>query len=134
MKQQRHQIVEIIGKRTLNIHDPKDLANEIAAYLLSENLVSELDSIMRDVVDYRASHGIVEATVVIAHELDDNIRREVKNLLKQEYPNAKTVLANERIDTQAVGGVRVVLPHEQLDLTLRSKLSNFKRLTMLGKE
>ncbi len=134
MKQPRHLLVETIGARTLNIVDAKLLAQEIAAYLLSENRVNELDSIMRDVIAYRAERGVVEAEAVSAHELTNNVKDDIKVLMKQNYPDAKSVTISERIDTNVVGGVRVVLPHEQLDLTVRSKLANFKRLTMAGKE
>ena len=134
MKQPRHLLVEVIGKRTLEVLDSKKLVTEVAAYLLAENRVDELESILRDVIEYRAVHGIVEASVVSAHELDARLRTDVVNLLKQEYPKAESVVVSEKIDTQVVGGVRVVLPNQQLDLTVRSKLSDFKRLAMAGKE
>ena len=134
MKQPRHLLVETIGAKTLTIADTKKLALEIAAYLLLENRVHELDSVMRDVIAYRAERGVVEAEAVSAHELTNNVKEDIKVLMKQNYPDAKTITISERIDESVIGGVRVVLPHEQLDLTVRSKLSNFKRLTMAGKE
>ncbi|MEI7632231.1 MAG: F0F1 ATP synthase subunit delta [bacterium] len=134
MKQPRHLLVEVIAKRTLKINDNPTLVNEIAAYLLAENRVDELESILRDVIEYRAMHGKVEATVISAHELPSLIKNDVKELLLQEYPNADSVVVSEKLDSSVIGGVKVVLPHEQLDLTVRSKLSDFKRLTMAGKE
>ncbi len=134
MKQPRHLLVEVIGKRTLEVLDSKKLVAEIAAYLLAENRVDELESILRDVIEYRANHSIVEANVISAHKLVDRIRSDVVDLLKQEYPKAEAIVVSEKIDPQVVGGIRVVLPNQQLDMTVRSKLSNFKRLAMSGKE
>ena len=133
MKQSRHLLVEVIGKRTLETSDPEMLTNEVAAYLISEKRIDELDSIMRDVIEYRTNHGKIEASIISAHQLTNNVRDDIGQLLKQEYPSSKSITVNEKIDPNLVGGIRVVMPNEQLDLTLRSKLSDFKRLTTAGK-
>ncbi len=83
---------------------------------------------------HRLEYGFVEATAVSAHELDATSLADIKDILKHEYPDAKSYHINTRIDAALVGGVRVELPDQQLDLTLRRKLSTFKRLTMQGKE
>jgi F0F1-type ATP synthase delta subunit len=134
MKQPRHLLVEAIAARTLKESDTHKLAHEIAAYLLVEDRVDELDSIMRDVIEYRAEHGYVEATAVTTHALTTDVKRDIMAVMEQEYPAAKSIIISERLDGDVVGGVRVDLPHEQLDLTLRSKLARFRRLTMAGKE
>ena len=134
MKQPRRLLVEAIGTRTLTITDSKELAKEIAAYLITENRVSELEPIMRDVIEFRASHGLVEATLVSAHDVSQAEIDDVKAILKEEYPHAKSIKVGEQLVPELIGGVRVVMPHEQLDLTVRSKLSDFKRLVTAGKE
>lgn len=134
MKQPRHLLVEAIAKRTMQVKGTSLLTHEIAAYLLTENRVSELDSILRDVIEYRAERGHVEATAVSAHPLTELAKREIEDMVKDNYPHASSITISEQIDPEVVGGVRVVLPHEQLDMTLRSKLANFKRLTSIGKE
>lgn len=129
----RLELAEIIGERTL--HEPMGaLKTAIAAYLLEENDVSELDSLMRDVLAYRAAHGFVEATLFSAHPLTDAVRKDVANLLRQEYPNAKSISMNEMIDHSVVGGVRIELAGKELDLTVRAKLNIFKRLTAARKD
>ena len=134
MKQPRHLLVEAIAERTLNVKDSSKLAREIAAYLLSENRVSELDSILRDIIEYRAERGIVEATVVSAHTITDEVKGDIRAIMSRDYPAASSITVSERLDPDVVGGVRIDLPHEQLDLTVRSQLAHFKRLTMAGKE
>lgn len=134
MKISRRHLAEIIGERTLHAKDAKELAREIAAYLMQERRVAELESLLRDILEYRALHGIVEAKVVSAHDLTAEVVRDAKQILKQEYPHAKEFHINELHDPTVVGGLRLELANEQLDLTVRRKIDTFKRLTVESKE
>lgn len=125
----RRHLSEVIGERTLHIRDAKPLAREVAAYLLDTHHTYELESLLRDVMEYRAQHGIVEATAVSAHDLSNEVVKDVEAILRKEYPNAKYVHVASRIDPSVVGGVRIEMANEQLDLTVREKIDTFKRLT-----
>lgn len=129
----RLELAEIIGERTLR-QPSATLKQAVAAYLLEEGTVSELDSLMRDIQAYRATRGYIEATVFSAHPLTDIVRGDVKELLKQEYPQAKTITMNEHIEPETVGGLRIELAGKELDLTVRGKLNTFKRLTAARKD
>jgi F0F1-type ATP synthase delta subunit len=131
MKQSRHHLAAVIGEKTLHISDTGLLAREIAAYLLDEKHTGELDSLMRDIIAYRAEHGAVEAVAASTSPLSDEVLADIKTLLEREYPKAKQVIVREKRDDSVIGGVRIDLPNEQLDLTVKSKLSTFKRLTAL---
>lgn len=130
----RHDLVEVIAKKTLGIKDYNTLVREVAAFLLEENLVNDLDSIMRDVIQFRLASGIIEAVVVSAHPLSDADLKDVKDLLRQEYPDAKSYIVDQRLDPSVIGGVKINLPGAQLDLSIFEKLSLFKRQTAIGKE
>lgn len=132
MKVPRTQLAVAIGERTLHERDTAKLAREIAAYLLSENREHELGSLMRDVLAYRQAKGVVEANLLTAHELGAGVDQQVKQLLKEHYPDAKQVVVRESRDDNVIGGIKVQLAHEQLDLSVRAKLDNFKRLTTEG--
>lgn len=125
----RPELAHVIGERTLHISDVAQLQNAIAGYLLEEGRVSDLDSLMRDVVKYRAEHGHVEATVVSAFPLERAQYNETLDALKDECQGAKSYVLNERIDTDVVGGIRLEMAGEELDLTVRAKLNTLKRLT-----
>lgn len=107
----------------------KKFTDEVASYLLDNNLTSELDSLTRDLISYRAKNGIVELTAVSAHPLSAMAIKEVKAKVKQLYPKAKRIILNQRIDQDQIGGVRLELPGQQLDLSVRGKLNQFKQLT-----
>ncbi len=128
-KVSRRHLSEVIAEQTLHVQDTAQLAREIAAYLLDEHRTGDLQSILRDIMQYRADRGIVEAQVVSAHEITDAVKKDIKDILQQEYPEAKTLLLLTRQDESVVGGVRIELANEQLDMTVRKKLDTFKRLT-----
>src|SRR6185436_4810292 len=125
MKVPRAQVAEAIAKKTLKEHDPAVLAREIAAYLLTENRVQDLDSLMRDVLAYRQERGVVEATVMSAHDFDKTVENEVKALLEAHYPDAKHVIVRQAHEPSVIGGLKIQLANEQLDLSVRAKLDTF---------
>ncbi len=127
-------MAEVIGAKTLKINDTRSLAKEIAAFLLVEHRTSELDSLLRDIVQYRADHGVVEAVAVSVEGLDDAVKKDIRNFLHNEFPKAKTLAWHDKLDPDVVGGLKVELPNEQLDITTRAKLDTFKRLTGAGQE
>jgi F-type H+-transporting ATPase subunit delta len=126
----RKDLAAILGERTLHVRDVRTLAGAIAAYLLEEKRTSDLESLIRDIMQYRLDHGIVEADLVSAHELPEHVLQDVKAILRQEYPHAKEINLDTDVDPAVVGGVRIELPNEQLDMTVKAKLDTFKRLTV----
>ena len=75
MKVTRGRVAAIIAERSLGSISARRLGQEVAAYLLDEGRTSELDSIMRDIRQYRADHGIVEVIAVSAiWHADENDR------------------------------------------------------------
>ncbi|MCW1907747.1 MAG: F0F1 ATP synthase subunit delta [Candidatus Saccharibacteria bacterium] len=129
MKQSRHLLAQAVADKTLHIKDMKQLSREVAAYLLHEGLVDELDSLLRDVIAIRAEHGLVEAEAVSAHQLSDADLNDVRAILKEYYPHAKQVTVHQRLDANLVGGIKLVMPHQQLDESVRASISKFKSLT-----
>lgn len=134
MKQSRTKLAQAIADKTLAGGVTKGYAREVAAYLLSEGRVGELDSILRDVQADWAEAGYVEVEAASAHSLTAEIRAEITAQVKRRYPAAKTVAITERHDPEVIGGVRVSLANEQLDLSIEAKLNKFKQLTVAGKE
>lgn len=129
MNPSRHQLAEAIGKRSLRVSNSKKLAAQVAAYLLETNQTASLESLLRDVMAYRAEHGVVEARAVSAHELSGEVRRQIRLILQDQYPAMKESLVDSEIDPAVIGGVRIELPGEQLDATVAAKLNLFKKLT-----
>ncbi len=124
----RKELAEVIGKQTLHISDNKKLVKSVAAYLAQQPKAVDLNSLMRDVMQYRLENGYVEAMAVSAHPLNAHVVSDIKALLREHFPDAKYFRVDTRIDESVVGGVRIELPQENLDLSVKSRLNLFKRL------
>jgi F0F1-type ATP synthase delta subunit len=133
MKISRLKLSEAIGIRTITEFDPQLLAKEIAAYLLSEGRIDELDSLIRDIIEFRASRGILEVSVDSAHDLNNELKDEVMRLAKSYRPDSKKIIVTEQTDKSLIGGIKLSLANQQLDLSIRAKLNQFKQLTNAGK-
>ncbi len=134
MKTPRTRVAKTIADKTLAGADTAELSREVAAYLLSERRVSELDSIMRDVQENRAESGVVEVIASSAHELSPTVIAEIESQVAKVYPNAKQIVVTPIHDEDIIGGVRLELPNQQLDLSVEAKLNKFKQLTTTGKD
>jgi F0F1-type ATP synthase delta subunit len=130
MKVSRGKLAALIAERSLQSADAPALSQEIAAYLLSEGRSGELDSLLRDIMQYRADHGIVEVIAVTAHPLSDGVRRDIEAVIRSQYPSAQQVIISEEHDGAVIGGVKLVLANQQLDLSIRAKLNRFRQLTV----
>lgn len=134
MKTRRTRIAQTIADRTLKSGSSKKLSQEIAAYLLAERRVSELDSVLRDVQADWAEAGYVEVIARSAHSLTAATKAEIAEQVKSLYPSAKKIIVTEVADPDVIGGVRLDLANQQLDLSIEAKLNKFKQLTLTGKE
>jgi len=69
--------------------------------------------------------GIVEAEVVSATELNDNLK---SNILKKiEEKTGKSVKLITRVDEKILGGMKVKIGDEMVDLSVRGKLDSLKQ-------
>jgi F0F1-type ATP synthase delta subunit len=134
MKQSRTKLAQTIANATLQNGVSKDFSREVAAYLLSEGRVSDLDSILRDVQADWAEAGYVEVTAASAYELTADIKVDIKAQVQKLYPDAHQIIITEVRDPEVVGGVRLSLANKQLDLSIEAKLNKFKQLTTVGKD
>jgi F0F1-type ATP synthase delta subunit len=132
MKVSRRKIAQIIASRIEAGDSFPKLAKEIAAYLLTEKRVEELAPLIRDVIEYRASKGIVEATVTSASDLENKIIKELELYIKSIHPETKRVVINKRINRDLIGGLKLNVINDQLDLSIRAKLNRFRELTNQG--
>lgn len=134
MKTSRTRIAHTVADRALGGSSKKKLSQEVAAYLLSERRVSELDSLLRDIQADWAEAGYVEVLAASAHPLSASVRTDIEKRIKPLYPSAKRIVVTEVYDPEVIGGVRLSLANQQLDLTIEAKLNKFKQLTTAGKE
>ena len=129
----RHHIAEVLAKRSLGRESAQTLSKHIAAYLVAERRTADLEPLLRDIMQYRAEHGIVEVIAVSAYELSSAVRTDIERQVKRIFPDATDIIISEEIQPNMVGGVRLELPNQQFDLSVRAQLNRFKQLTTAGK-
>ena len=129
MKYNRLELAQIIYSQTLNSTSTKQLAQEIAAFLLSNNLTDQLDSIIRDVKLIRQQNGILDVKVISRFPLNQLMLSNINNLLKQYYNNVKEILIEPIIDINIIGGVRLEMADSSLDLSMSNQLKSLLSLT-----
>jgi F0F1-type ATP synthase delta subunit len=112
----------------------KKLSKEIAAYLLNDGRVGDLDSILRDIQADWAEAGYVEVLASSTFPLSEKVKLDIKSRMKKLYPRAKRIIVTEIHDEDVIGGVRLNLANQQLDLSIEAKLNKFKQLTTAGKD
>ncbi|HVX58470.1 MAG TPA: F0F1 ATP synthase subunit delta [Candidatus Saccharimonadales bacterium] len=134
MKAPRTRLARLVADQTLDKGVSGRFAREVAAYLLSEGRVDELDSLLRDVQEDWAEAGHVEVTARSAHPLTAAVKDDIRREVKKVYPAAKRIVINEVTDPAVVGGVRLNMPSRQLDLSIRAKLNLFKQAVTAGKD
>lgn len=104
-----------------------DLAMEVAAFLMDLGSISDLDSLMRDVIEIRGREdGVVELTARSAHSLTSEIKTEVEAIAKRLYPGAREVIIHEINDPSVIGGTRLQFANASLDLTIKAKLNKLR--------
>lgn len=126
------QIASVLADRTMNTDNNSTLAKEIALYLISEKRVNDLESILREVKIIRQDNGILDVKVDSAHDLSESDIDEIKSLIKREFTNVDSIVIDQSVDTNLVGGVKLQTASNQLDMTIKNKIDTFKRLTSRG--
>lgn len=88
-----------------------------------ENL---LDNIVEEFDQYRDQHeNTVQARVVTAKKLDDDILEALRSALEQR--TQKSVVLTEQVDPEVVGGLRVNVGDRVIDGTVRRSLQDMRR-------
>lgn len=103
----------------------RDIAPQVAAYLVEARRTREADLIVRDTEAALAARGIVIADVTSATDLSPESRRAIETFLTS-VKSATRVTLRTTTDPQVIGGVRFDTAGERLDATLRGRLNQLK--------
>jgi F-type H+-transporting ATPase subunit delta len=98
---------------------------ELAAYLIEKKRVSELDLIIRDIEAALLLRGIAIADVVTARTLTSETQAHIEAFIASKHPGT-TVQLRTRVEPDVLGGAKIGLAGEELDATIRRKLTTLK--------
>ncbi|AZV55311.1 F0F1 ATP synthase subunit delta [Clostridium sp. AWRP] len=115
----------------------KDKVNEdILSFLLvliEKDRINEIDGKLREMENiYLESNNTVKAKVKTVVALNDDERNALIEKLEKKFN--KKVLIEEEIDPSIIGGVYVEVNNEVIDGSIRSKLSEMKKIMLKGEQ
>jgi F-type H+-transporting ATPase subunit delta len=111
----------------------KDLESVLAngvIFLKEKQLLSKAPEILKylqELID--KDNGIIRAHVESGHELTKKMTDEIESELKKRY-NAKEVELESKVDEKHLGGLKIEIGNEIIDLTLRHKIDQLQNYLM----
>ena len=104
----------------------RDTNGKIVNFLFRRRLLSETPDILErldKIINYE--NRTVEAKVSTARKLRGKFKKELLSFLKKRY-RAKGVILAEKLDEELLGGVRVEVNDEVINLTVRNKINELQ--------
>lgn len=96
----------------------KNVIHDLAGLLVTDGRTREVELLVRDIEAALSDRGIVVATVTSAHSLGEDIKRAIAGLV-----DSKDLKLREKIDDSVIGGLRIDLPGQRFDDTIKHKLA-----------
>jgi F-type H+-transporting ATPase subunit delta len=118
----RRKISNYVADQLAGGQESKKLIQELAAFLIDTRRTKELELVVRDIEYELKNRGIVIASVLSAHDLTTATKDAIAKLIKDQT-NAKNVELQQSIDPTVLGGVKIDLPGQQLDMTIARRLT-----------
>ncbi|MEY7999308.1 F0F1 ATP synthase subunit delta [Clostridium sp. Mt-5] len=133
----RHPEVSTSEKKRMFTEIFKDRVSEdILSFLLviiEKGRINQLDGKLKEMKNiYLEKHNTVVAKVKTVIPLEDNERKTLIQKLEKKFN--KKVLIEEEIDPSIIGGVYVDVDNEVIDGTVKSKLSEMKKIMLKGEQ
>lgn len=121
-------IARALHKRFQQAKSTSEVAEGLAAYLIQERRIGDLNAILRDLERLLYEK---ESTLYIhttsATELTEQMAEKIKQIFSSQYSAQKMVI-NSEINPDVIGGVRCQTTDAVLDLTIRRQLQQLKRI------
>lgn len=124
-KLSRRSLALHVATHLVNGKPQKEIALQLAAYLMSTRRTKELGSIIRDVQYYLADRGHIAGTVFSAQELSAVTLKELESFTRGKT-GAQNVTFDTEVDESLIGGVRIQIPGYELDTTISRQLTILK--------
>ena len=130
MNLSRSQLANVISNHSYSKGVTKPLAKDVAKILLETKKTGSLNSLMRDVERDWADLGYIDVIARSSYPLSPQVKKDIKSLVMTNYPKAKNIKIVEVLDASVIAGVILELPDQQLDLTIATKITEFKNFAV----
>lgn len=103
-----------------------DVTKELGAFLIDQRRTKEADLIVRDVEAVLLNQGIAVVTAISARTISIDTKESIETLVQNAHPEVTAVYIREVIDESVIAGVRIELPEQIIDATVRAKLDRLQ--------
>lgn len=121
----RRKIAQYVAAQIAAGEKVEPLMRELAAYLVEHRRGHEYDLMVRDIESALQDHGTIIADVTTAEKTGIDYKKAIAQLKN----GASHIMVREHVDPDVVGGVKIDLPDETYDATIRKKLDRLEQLT-----
>ncbi len=125
-----HPIVSLEDKKELIREVFKDFNSVVIDFLFvlidakRINCIDEIRDFLKNMID--SKNRIINLDVTLAYEPDENMKEYIKQRLENKFQS--TAIINYRKDESLLGGMQIKIKDTVIDLSIKSKLENFKRM------
>lgn len=124
-KLSRRSIAMYVANELVAAKNRKQVVLQLAAYLVESRRTSELPLVVRDIEYYLSEKGSVSGVITSAFDLSAETKKAIEKYVKQ-HTGAKEVSLTNFVDPTVLGGVKVSIPGQELDTTIRRNLTTLK--------
>ena len=114
-----------VAERLASENNRSEVIEQLAGYLVAHKMTPQLGMVLADIERNLAQKGVVQARVVTARPLTDELRSYVESYVKNAEA-AKTIILNESVETDIIGGIIVETPNKRFDASVASQLKRLK--------
>lgn len=115
-----------IGMKNREGQDLDLFIQNIIKFLVRKKVISKYKDIiskLQNLID--KENGLLKVKITSTEALSDSTKKELENVLLARY-KAKSLIFNENIDNSLIGGLKIEIQNEIIDLSISNKLQKLQ--------
>lgn len=103
-----------------------DISKKVTKFLFRKRLLSKAPQILSQLSKtINKEEGKIEVKVSSVEKLSHQTKLHLEQLLKKRY-SAKEIILNESLDSRLIGGVRIEVNNEVIDLSIKNRIGKLQ--------
>ncbi len=103
-----------------------DILSKVTKFLARKRLLLKVPDILRSLQNIiNKEEGRLEVSIHSVRKLSEEHKTEIEHSLKERY-GVKEIILNEKIDASLIGGIRIEVRDEVLDLSIKNRIGKLQ--------